>query len=280
MIEPTHRDLSMSRQCRLLGLARSSYYHRLQPESVENLALMKAIDKAHTDQPFFGARQLVLFLGDEGWVVNRKRIRRLMVLMGLEAMCPKPNLSKPNRAHAVYPYLLKGLVITHPNQVWSTDITFVPIVGGFAYLCAVIDWYSRMVLAWTLSNTIDVGFCIETLQAALQQHGAPEIFNSDQGSQFTSPEFTQILLDREIRISMDGVGRCLDNVFVEFCWPAEWRSVKYEEIYIFGYDSIPIGQMRLAAYFKFYNHRRPHSSLDGRKPAEAYASTLPLAVNQ
>jgi putative transposase len=276
MIEPTHRALSLSRQCRLLGLARSSYYHEFQPESAENLALMKAIDKAHTDQPFFGARQLVLFLGDEGWVVNRKRVRRLMILMGLEAMCPKPDLSKPNRAHAVFPYLLKGLAITRPNQVWSTDITFVPIVGGFAYLCAVIDWYSRMVLAWTLSNTMDVGFCIETLQAALRQYGCPEIFNSDQGSQFTSPEFTQILLDREIRISMDGKGRCLDNVFVERLW----RSVKYEEIYIFGYDSISIGQLRLAAYFEFYNHRRPHSSLDGLKPAEAYAATLPLAVNQ
>ena len=276
MIEPANRDLSMSRQCRLLGLARSSYYHRRKPESVENLALMKAIDKAHTDQPFFGARQLVLFLGDEGWVVNRKRVRRLMVLMGLEAMCPQPDLSKPNHAHLVYPYLLKGLEITRPNHVWSIDITFVPIVGGFAYLCAVIDWYSRMVLAWTLSNTMDVGLGIETLQAALRQHGNPEFFNSDQGSQFTSPEFTRILIERGIRISMDGKGRCLDNVFVERLW----RSVKYEEIYIFGYDSIPIGQMRLAAYFKFYNHRRPHSSLDGLKPAEAYATALPLAVNQ
>ena len=170
----------MSHQCRLLGLPRSSYYHRLKPESAENLALMKAIDKAHTDQPFFGARQMVLFLGDDGWVVNRKRVRRLMVLMGIEAMCPKPDLSKPNRAHIVYPYLLKDMEITRPNQVWSTDITFVPIVGGFAYLCAVIDWYSRMVLSWTLSNTMDVGFCIETLQEALRCHGSPEIFNSDQ----------------------------------------------------------------------------------------------------
>jgi len=276
MIEPAHRDLSMSRQCRLLRLARSSYYHRLKPESVENLALMKAIDQAHTDQPFFGARQLVRFLGDEDWVVNRKRVRRLMILMGIEAMCPQPDLSKPSGAHVVYPYLLKGLEITRPNQVWSIDITFVPIVGGFAYLCAVIDWYSRMVLAWTLSNTMDVGLGIATLQAALRQHGNPEIFNSDQGSQFTSPEFTRILLERGIRISMDGKGRCLDNVFVERLW----RSVKYEEIYIFGYDSILIGQMRLAAYFTFYNHRRPHSSLDGLKPAEAYATTLPLAVNQ
>jgi len=276
MIQPTHRYLSLSRQCRLLGLARSSYYHRPKPESAENLALMKAIDKAHTDQPFFGARQLVRFLGDEGWVVNRKRVRRLMVLMGLEAMCPKPDLSKPHRAHAIYPYLLKGLEITRPNQVWSTDITFVSLVGGFAYLCAVIDWYSRMVLAWTLSNTMDVGFCLETLQAALRHHGQPEIFNSDQGSQFTSPEFTQVLLDRDIRISMDGKGRCLDNVFVERLW----RSVKYEEIYLFGYDSIPVGQRRLAAYFQFYNHRRPHSSLAGRKPAEVHAAALCLAVNQ
>jgi putative transposase len=276
MIEPTHPDLSMSHQCRLLGLPRSSYSHRLKPESAENLALMRAIDKAYTDQPFFGARQMVRFLGDQGWVVNRKRVRRLMGLMGLEAMCPKPDLSKPNRAHAVYPYLLKDIEITRPNQVWSTDITFVPIVGGFAYLCAVIDWYSRMVLAWTLSNTMDVGFCIEALQEALRHHGSPEIFNSDQGSQFTSPEFTQVLLERGIRISMDGQGRCLDNVFVERLW----RSVKYEEIYLFGYDSIPIAQMRLAAYFQFYNHRRPHSALGGLKPAEAHAATFPLAANQ
>ena len=169
MIDCTHPEFSLSHQCRLLGLPRSSYYHRLKPESAENLALMKAIDKAHTDQPFFGARQLVLFLGDDGWVVNRKRVSRLMRLMGLEAMCPKPNLSKPNRAHPIYPYLLKGLDIVRPNQVWSIDITFVPIVGGFAYLCAVIDWYSRMVLAWTLSNTMDVGLCIATLQTALRR---------------------------------------------------------------------------------------------------------------
>lgn len=266
----------MSRQCRLLGLARSSYYRQLKPESTENLALMKAIDKTHTDHPFFGARQLVRFLGDDGWVVNRKRVRRLMALMGLEAMCPKPNLSKPNQAHKIYPYLLRDVEIIHPNHVWSTDITFIPLVGGYAYLCAVIDWYSRMVLSWTLSNTMDVGFCIETLQAALRRYGPPDVFNADQGSQFTSPDFTRILSDRGIQISMDGKGRCLDNVFCERLW----RSVKYEEVYIFGYDSIPIGQSRLAAYFKFYNHRRPHSSLGGLKPAEVYAAALPLAVNQ
>jgi putative transposase len=276
LIEPTNPDFSMSRQCRLLGLARSSYYRQLKPESTENLALMKAIDKTHTDHPFFGARQLVRFLGDDGWVVNRKRVRRLMALMGLEAMCPKPNLSKPNQAHKIYPYLLRDVEITHPNHVWSTDITFIPLVGGYAYLCAVIDWYSRMVLSWTLSNTMDVGFCIETLQAALRRYGPPDVFNADQGSQFTSPDFTRILSDRGIQISMDGKGRCLDNVFCERLW----RSVKYEEVYIFGYDSIPIGQSRLAAYFKFYNHRRPHSSLGGLKPAEVYAATLPLAVNQ
>ena len=276
MIEPTNPDFSMSRQCRLLGLARSSYYRQLKPESTENLALMKAIDKTHTDHPFFGARQLVRFLGDDGWVVNRKRVRRLMALMGLEAMCPKPNLSKPNQAHKIYPYLLRDVEIIHPNHVWSTDITFIPLVGGYAYLCAVIDWYSRMVLSWTLSNKMDVGFCIETLQAALRRYGPPDVFNADQGSQFTSPDFTRILSDRGIQISMDGKGRCLDNVFCERLW----RSVKYEEVYIFGYDSIPIGQSRLAAYFKFYNHRRPHSSLGGLKPAEVYAAALPLAVNQ
>ncbi len=276
MIEPTDPCMSMSHQCRLLELPRSSYYYRLKPESAENLALMKAIDKAYTDHPFFGARQMVRFLGDEGWVVNRKRAGRLMALMGLEAMCPKPGLSKPNHAHAIYPYLLKDIEITRPNQVWSSDITFVPLVGGFAYLCAVMDWYSRMVLAWTLSNTMDVGLCIETLKKAFMDHGCPGIFNTDQGGQFTSPEFTQILLEREIRISMDGKGRCMDNIFNERLW----RSVKYEEIYLYGYDSIPIGQMRLAAYFRFYNHRRPHSSLDGKKPAEVHAATLPLAVNQ
>lgn len=276
MIEPTNPDFSMSRQCRLLGLARSSYYHELKPESAENLAVMKAIDKMHTDHPFFGARQLVRSLGDEGWIVNRKRVRRLMELMGLEAMCPKPDLSKPNQAHKVYPYLLKDVEITRPNQVWSTDITYVPLVGGFAYLCAVIDWYSRMVLAWALSNTMDVGFCVGTLQAALRRYGPPDIFNSDQGSQFTSPEFTQILVDGEIQISMDGKGRCMDNVYCERLW----RSVKYEEIYLFGYDSIPIGQGRLAEYFRFYNHRRPHSSLDGKKPAQVYATDFPLAANQ
>jgi putative transposase len=276
MIDVADEGLSLSHQCRLLGLPRSSYYHRLKPESAENLALMKAIDKAHTDYPFFGARQMVLFLADDGWVVNRKRVRRLMVLMRLEAMCPKPNLSKPNKAHIIYPYLLRDLEILHSNHVWSIDITYVPIVGGYAYLCAVIDWHSRMVLAWSLSNTIDIGFCIETLQTALRRHGTPEIFNSDQGSQFTSPEFTQILLDRKVRISMDGRGRALDNVFIERLW----RSVKYEEIYIFGYDSLVIGRTRLAAYFKFYNYRRPHSQLDGQKPAEAYAADFPLAANQ
>jgi len=228
MIEPEHPKLSTARQCRLLGLPRSSYYHRPKPKPGEDLALMRVIDEVYLAQPVFGSRQMTRWLRRQGYEINRKRVRRLMRLMGLEALYPKPNLSRPRPGQQIYPYLLRHLAVTRPNQVWAMDITYVPIQGGYIYLCAVIDWFSRAVLAWELSNTIDAGFCVRAVQRALAQYGTPEIFNTDQGCQFTSAEFTQPLLARGVKLSMDGKGRCLDNVFVERLW----RTVKYDEIYL------------------------------------------------
>jgi putative transposase len=227
---------------------------------------MRVIDEAHLLYPFFGSRQLTRWLRRQGYKINRKRVQRLMELLGLETIYRKPNLSRANAAHRVYPYLLKKMIVNRPNQVWATDITYVPVQGGFAYLCAVIDWHSRCVLAWELSNTLDTAFCVRTVQRALQTHGKPEIFNTDQGAQFTSHEFTRQLLDHGIKISMDGKGRALDNIFIE----RFWRTIKYEEIYLKTYLSLVDANVQIDAYVRFYNQHRPHSSHQGATPAEVY----------
>ena len=276
MIEPNHRDLSVTQQCKLLGLPRASYYHQPQPEPAENLRLMRIIDETYLSYPFFGSRQMTRWLRRQGATVNRKRVQRLMRLMGLEAIYQKPNLSRANPGHRVYPYLLRNLTVTRPNQVWAMDITYVPVEGGYAYLCVVIDWYSRYVLAWELSNTLDASFCVRAVARALTAYGPPEIFNTDQGCQFTSAEFTAPLLALGVKLSMDGKGRCLDNVFVERLW----RSVKYEEVYLKSYASLIHAHAELAGYFHFYNELRPHSSLDDATPGETYRATLPAAANQ
>lgn len=256
----------MRRQCSLLALPRSTFYHIPQPVSDEELALMTLIDRCHLKYPFYGSRRIRDWLGDQGHTVNRKRVRRLMRTMGLAALYPKRNLSRANQAHKVYPYLLKGLVIDRPNQVWATDITYIPMARGFVYLVAIMDWHSRRVLAWRVSNTMDVHFCIDALEEAIQTHGPPEIFNTDQGSQFTSEEFTAVLKHHGIRISMDGKGRWVDNVFVERLW----RSVKYEEVYLRAYDSINDARRSLGRYFAFYNAERRHQSLDRHTPDSVY----------
>lgn len=276
MIEPDHRALSVKRQCELLGLPRASYYHRPQPEPEKNLRLMRLIDETYLAYPFFGSRQMALWLGRQGEQVNRKRVQRLMRQMGLEAIYRKRNLSRPQAGHRIYPYLLRQLNVTRPNQVWATDITYLPVQGGCAYLCAVLDWHSRCVLAWELSNTLDAGFCVRAVGRALAAHGTPEILNSDQGCQFTSAEFTQPLLALGVKLSMDGKGRALDNVFVERLW----RTVKYEEVYLRSYVSLVDAHANLDRFFRFYNERRPHSSLDGATPGEIYRATLPVAANQ
>lgn len=276
MIEPAHPKLPVTAQCALLGLPRSSYYHRGQPESDGNARLMRVIDETYLAYPFFGSRQMTLWLRRQGHRVNRKRVRRLMRVMGLEAMCPKPNLSRANRSHPVYPYLLRELEVTRPNQVWAMDITYIPMPGGHIYLCAILDWHTRYVLAWELSNTLDASFCVRTVQRAIAQHGAPEIFNTDQGCQFTSAEFTQPLLAAGIKLSMDGKGRCLDNVFVERLW----RTVKYEEVYLKSYCSLVDAHAQLETYFRFYNERRPHTAHEGGTPGEAYRGRAPAAINQ
>ena len=276
MIEPEHPALPVTEQCTLLGLPRSSYYHRPRPESDENHRLRRVIDETYLAYPFFGSRQMTHWLREQGYEVNRKRVRRLMGVLGLEAMSPKPKLSAANRVHPVFPYLLRGLEIGRPNQVWATDITYLSLPGGHAYLCAVLDWHSRYVLSWELSNTLDASFCARAMQRALAEHGAPEILNTDQGCQFTSAEFTQPLLAAGIKLSMDGKGRCLDNVFVERLW----RTVKYEEIYLKSYCSLVDAHAQLDTYFRFYNERRPHTVHHGGTPADAYRATEPQAVNQ
>jgi putative transposase len=276
MIASRHQQLTVTRQCQLLGLPRSTFYHVPAPQSEENLRLMRVIDEVYTDSPFFGSRQMMRWLRRQGYRISRKRVRRLMRLLDLEAIYEKPSLSRANAAHPVYPYLLRDLVVDRPNQAWATDITYLPIQGGYIYLCAVLDWYSRRVLAWELSNTLDASFCVRAVGRAIAQFGPPEIFNTDQGCQFTSAEFTHPLLDRGVKLSMDGKGRCLDNVFVERLW----RTVKYEEVYLKSYVSLIDAHAQLDHYFRFYNLRRPHSVHDGRTPDEAYRQPLPAAANQ
>jgi putative transposase len=257
--------LSVSQQCELLSLSRSSYYYEPATESAENLALMALIDREYTDHPFRGSRGMTAWLRREGHEVNRKRVQRLMRLMGLEAVYPKPHLSVGGPGHKVYPYLLRGVAIERVNQVWSTDITYIPMPKGFMYLTAVIDWYSRYVLSWRLSNTLDVAFCLEALEEALSR-GCPEVFNTDQGVQFTSASFTGRLEAAGVKVSMDGKGRCLDNVFVERLW----RTVKYEYVYLWRPEAVPVLSAGLTTYFGYYNEARSHQSLEDRTPAEVY----------
>jgi len=262
------RDLAMfsiRRQCELISLNRSSLYYQPAGESEENLRLMHLLDRQYTKTPFYGWPRMTAYLRREGYEVNPKRVRRLMALMGLQAIHPKRRTSTPAPGHKRYPYLLRGLKITRPCQVWSTDVTYVPMRGGFLYLVAVIDWFSRYVLAWQLSNTLDGLFCRVALRQALEQ-GMPAIFNTDQGAQFTAIEFTGILEAAGIQVSMDGRGRALDNVFVERLW----RTVKYEHIYLVEYDAVPKLEAGLHDYFHFYNHERPHQSLGYQTPAEVH----------
>ncbi len=265
LIELDHPELSIRRQCELLDLNRSTYYYQPATETALNLRLMQLSDEEYTAHPFYGRRRMTTYLHKQGYAVNPKRVRRLMPQMGLEALYPKPQTTMVNQAHRIYPYLLRGVEIIRPNQVWSTDITYVPMPTGFMYLTAVIDWYSRYVLAWQLSNTLDTRFCVDALEQALTS-GRPEIFNTDQGVQFTSDTFTAILLAADIRISMDGKGRALDNIFVERLW----RTVKYEELYLKRYATVPLLYTGLHDYFYFYNYERPHQSLDHRTPAAVY----------
>ena len=265
MIEVGHPQLSVRRQCELLGLNRATFYYEPAGETPENLRLMRRIDQEYTAHPFYGSRKMTRWLNDHDERVNRKRVQRLMRLMGLEAIYPKPRLSAGGVGHCIYPYLLRDVAIARPDQVWSTDITYVPLADGFMYLAAVIDWYSRYVLAWRLSNTLDGSFCLDMLEEALGR-GRPEVFNTDQGVQFTATAWTGRLESAGVQVSMDGRGRCLDNIFVERLW----RSVKYEDVYLRGYERVPELVTGLGRYFPFYNEERPHQSLDYQTPAVVY----------
>jgi putative transposase len=274
MTDCAHR-LSLTRQAELLGISRGSLYYAPRPASAEDLRLMRRIDELHMDFPFAGSRMLKGLLGQEGFTAGRLHVATLMKRMGIEALYRRPNTSKPAPGHKIYPYLLRKLAVTRPNQVWAMDITYVPMARGFVYLTAVVDWFSRKVLAWRLSVTLETGPCVEALDEAMTRYGAPEIMNTDQGSQFTSLDFIQALKDAGIQISMDGKGAWRDNVFVERLW----RSVKYEEVYLRAYDSVTAARDGLARYLAFYNTRRPHSSLDGLTPDQAYlTSPRPIPV--
>jgi putative transposase len=272
MIDRSH-ELSVVRQCQILELPRSTAYYTPTPESPENLALMRRIDELHLQFPFAGARMLRDLLRQEGIVAGRKRIGRLMAKMGIEALYRKANTSKKVAGSYIYPYLLRKLTIDRPNQVWAADITYIPMRRGFVYLVAVVDWFSRKVLAWRVSNTLTTDFCLDAVREAIARYGTPEIFNTDQGSQFTSIDFTRMLKDHGIDISMDGKGCWRDNVFVERLW----RSVKYEEVYLHAYDSVPAAKEGLARYFAFYNSRRPHRRFGGTPPDQTYFNNLPQA---
>lgn len=265
MIEPEHRELPVQRQCELLGLSRSAYYYRARPMDVQNQRLMRLIDEQYTKTPFYGVPRMTAWLRRQGYRINPKRVRRLMRLMGLEAVYPKPWTSKPAKSHKTYPYLLQDLVVDRPDQVWAADITYIRLEKGFIYLMAVMDWHSRYLLAWEVSTTLETAFCLAALEKALAL-SSPEIFNSDQGSQFTSLELTGMLESRRVRISMDGRGRAMDNIFVERLW----RTVKYEEVYLNSYETVSEAREALARYFHFYNTERLHQSLGYRTPHEVY----------
>ena len=269
-VEPESCGLSIVRQCELLGLPRSTYYYELASESIENLELMRRIDEQYLETPFYGSRKMAEELSSAKQPLNRKRVQRLMRIMGISAIDPRRKTSQPGVGHRVYPDLLRGLTVDHANQVWCSDITYIPLRYGFMYLVAVLDWHSRFVLSWRLSNTLDTEFCVAALNEALTSYGRPDIFNTDQGAQFTSHDFTSLLLENQIAISMDGRGRALDNVFIERLW----RSVKYENIYLKDYESGVDLESGLEQYFDFYDHRRIHQALDYRTPHEVFTASL------
>jgi putative transposase len=272
MIVPGRPGLSLSRQCQLLSISRSSFYYAPRGESPENLALMRRIDELFLKYPFYGSRQMACQLRREGVWIGRHRVRRLMRLMGLEAIYQAPRTSNPHPAHKIYPYLLGNLAIVHSDHVWCADITYIPVRRGFLYLVAIMDWATRHVLAWRLSNTMDTGFCIEALREAMARHGKPEIFNTDQGSQFTSLDFTGVLKDAGVAISMDGRGRCMNNIFIERLW----RSLKYEAVYLHEMTDGFAAERVIGTWIDFYNTERPHSALDGATPTEAYSTGRPV----
>ncbi len=270
MIDREHA-LPLTRQATLLKLSRGSLYYQARPVPPADLAIMRRIDELHLDYPFAGSRMLRDLLRGEGVAIGRQRALTMMKRMAIEALYRRPNTSKPAPGHKIYPYLLRSITVERPNQVWAMDITYIPMARGFVYLAAVVDWFSRRVLAWRLSITMEVAFCLEAVEEALAKHGRPEIFNTDQGSQFTSADFTGLLLGQAIAISMDGKGAWRDNVFVERLW----RSVKYEEVYLRAYDSVREARASIGRYLDFYNRKRPHSSLDARTPDHAYFHLLP-----
>ena len=265
MIDRGHA-LSVTKQADVVGIALSTVYYLPAPTREADLKLMRRIDELHLEFPFAGSRMLRRLLAAEGSKVGRRHVKTLMLRMGIEALYRRPRTTKPEPGHKIYPYLLRDLAVTRPNQVWAMDITYVPMAKGFVYLAVVLDWFSRRVLSWRLSITMEAAFCVETLEEALSKHGKPEIFNTDQGSQFTGAAFTGVLTKHEIKISMDGKGAWRDNVFVERLW----RSVKYEEVYLHAYDSVSAARDGIGRYLDLYNRRRPHSSLDGRTPDAAY----------
>lgn len=265
-IEPGHPGLSIRRQCDLIGLSRASYYRVSKQVSNEDLALMRLIDEEYTRHPFYGSRKMRDYLCRIGHKVNRKRVQRLMRIMGIASVAPKPNSSHRAKGHKIYPYLLKDLDIIWPNQVWCSDITYIRLAGGFVYLTAVMDWYSRYVLSWEVSVTMSEDFCVSALERALRSYGRPDIFNTDQGCQYTGEAFTGVLKHHGIRISMDGKGRAIDNIMIERLW----RSLKYEEVYLKEYETIASLVQALRIYFDFYNNERPHASLDRNTPAEVH----------
>lgn len=276
LIEADHKQMNVQRQCELIGLSTSSYYRESKngQETSKNLEIMRLIDEEYTRHPFYGTRQMKNYLRRQGYKINRKRIQRLMQKMGIQSIAPKPNTSKSNPSHKIYPYLLGNIDVTQPNQVWCSDITYIRMPGGFVYLTAIMDWYSRYVLSWEISITMDSEFCVSALERALRCYYNPIIFNTDQGSQYTSNDFTGTLREHDIKISMDGKGRAMDNIFIERLW----RSVKYEEVYIKEYQSIKELREALDKYFKFYNHERPHQSFDGQTPAEVYFNQVEVAL--
>ena len=273
MIDRTHK-LSVTRQSKLLSISRGSVYYRPKPVSSQTQTQMNRIDRLHLELPFAGSRMLRDLLRQEGSRIGRKKVATLMKRMGLEALYRKPRTTRRHPKHTIYPYLLRKLPVTRSNQVWAMDITYIPMARGFVYLAAVLDWYSRRVLSWKLSTTMDMHFCVDAVEEAIATHGKPEIMNTDQGSQFTSQAFTGLLKENDIRISMDGKGAWRDNVFVERLW----RSVKYEEVYLHAYETVSMARAGLKRYFRFYNSRRPHSGLDQKTPDQVYFKMSPLPM--
>jgi len=272
LIDRADPHFSIVRQCQLLKVARSTLYYRPSPVSDDDVAVMRRLDEQYLMTPFYGARRMVAVLRRDGFVVNRKRIRRLMRVMGIEAIYQKPNTSRGHPEHKVYPYLLRGMAIERPNQVWCADITYIPMAKGFVYLVAVMDWFSRRVLAWRLSIGMDTDFCVEALQEAMERFGQPEVFNTDQGVQFTSAAFLDELEGNGVQVSMDGKGRFLDNIFIERLW----RSLKYEEVFIKAYGSVADARRGISAWFTFYNNERPHQALDYRTPSQMFEQSKAL----